>query len=703
MTRFPVFDATLLLQLLEDWQQSGRLRALDLALARFIRQQTATDDPLLLLSVALVSEAAGQGHVCLDLHTSLQQRQQLQQRLQPANTAQQQRQQCFVQWLQGLTLEAWLSSLSLSPAISDCRAAGDAWPERPLVLSGSNHSPLLYLRRYHQHEQQIQQGILQRLQQPLALPEAATQHLLQALFPESGSARLPTDQPDWQKISCVLAARHNFGIITGGPGTGKTTTVIRLLALLQGLQLLQQQPLLQIRLAAPTGKAAARLNASISRNVSSQPLPAALEQQLRAAIPTQVTTLHRLLGSQANTRHFRHHAGHPLPADLVVVDEASMVDVEMMARLLDALPPTARLILIGDKDQLASVEAGSVLGDLCQDALAGHYTADTCDWIQRITGEAPLDPQTGRLLLDEQGSAISQATGMLRHSYRFANHPGIGQLAATVNRTQPAAATEVLQLLESRDNLGCLRPEKNHWTRSFPQPTRPLTLQQAFHHLVVEGYRGYLQQLNQRPTTGQDDPEALQHWAQAVFAAHARFQLLAAVRQGDWGVEQLNREIRKALVTAGLLPAGNQQWYAGRPVLITRNDYSLKLMNGDIGICLDLCSDASPDQPAQLWVAFADEQGGIRWILPSRLQDAETVFAMTVHKSQGSEFEHTALVLPDQPGPVLTRELLYTGITRSSKDFTLVLPNPELLTGTLQNRVERASGLQPLFSRPKPD
>jgi hypothetical protein len=242
---------------------------------------------------------------------------------------------------------------------------------------------LLYLRRYWTYEQRIRAGIEARLSRPLTLPEDATRTLLDRLFAEENA-----DTPPWQRIACALAARRAFAIVTGGPGTGKTTTVVRLLALLQGLALEAGGPPLRIRLAAPTGKAAARLNESIAGQVASLPfdrLPGG-EDALRPAIPTQATTLHRLLGTRPDSRHFRYHAGQPLPADIVVVDEASMIDVELMAALLEALRPDARLIMLGDKDQLASVEAGAVLGDLCRHAREAHYTPQTRAWLEGVTG-----------------------------------------------------------------------------------------------------------------------------------------------------------------------------------------------------------------------------------------------------------------------------------------------------------------------------
>ena len=273
-------------------------------------------------------------------------------------------------------------------------------------------------------------SLRQRLNWQVVLPEGF-QAGLERLFASSQT------QPDWQKLACAVAARGAFSIITGGPGTGKTTTVVRLLALLQEPAVNAGRPL-RIRLAAPTGKAAARLTESIGRQVGQLTLsPAVLDE-----IPTQVTTVHRLLGSRPDTRHFRHHAGNPLPLDVLVVDEASMIDLEMMANLLGALPAHARLVLLGDKDQLASVEAGAVLGDLCRDAEAGRYSPDTRQWLEQVGGQslAPAGLEEG----DAQQHPLAQQTVMLRHSHRFGAQSGIGELARAVNRSDPQAARRVL-------------------------------------------------------------------------------------------------------------------------------------------------------------------------------------------------------------------------------------------------------------------
>jgi exodeoxyribonuclease V alpha subunit len=461
--------------------------------------------------------------------------------------------------------------------------------------------------------------------------------------------------------------------LSGGPGTGKTTTVVRLLALLQAPAVAAGQAL-RIRLAAPTGKAAARLTESIGQQARELPV----EERVRAAIPTKVETLHRLLGSRPNTRQFQHHAGNPLALDLLVVDEASMIDLEMMARLLEALPPHARLILLGDKDQLASVEAGAVLGDLCRDAEAGHYDPDTRQWLERIAGRS-LDDEN--LINGEPGQRpLAQQTVMLRHSRRFGPDSGIGQLARLVNRQDAVAARRLLA--EPRADLHCLRGSQDALARLITVGME-----------AAQGYAHYLEVLRAQrpPNTCEPKNPVWGQWAAKVLAAFERFRLLCALRKGDWGVAGLNARVQEELQRQGLIDSSHE-WYEGRPVLVTRNDYGLGLMNGDIGIALWVPGEKGG---SILRVAFPrnDGSGGVRFVLPSRLNGVETVYAMTVHKSQGSEFEHTALVLPDAQSPVLTKELVYTAITRAKAHFTLVEPRAGIFEAAVERQVRRVSGL----------
>lgn len=675
-------------RLIADWAERDWLRLLDLEFANFLWREVPDASPLLILAAALASHQLGRGHASLDLAATLDDPA-FALSLPPEGAQYSEREIPVllpIDVLAGVSLEQWKAAL-LHPALV-ASGTGDT----PLVLAGSR----LYLRRYWQYEQGVRARIDQRLKKSAALPISDLHQTLAALFPPTFS---PDKNTDWQKLACALATRSAFSIITGGPGTGKTTTVVKLLALLQALEL-ATDPLtrrtaspLRIRLAAPTGKAAARLNESIARAVAQLPLDS-LKQgaAIRAAIPVKVTTLHRLLGTRPDTRHFHHHAGNPLAIDVLVIDEASMVDLEMMAAVLAAMPASARVILLGDKDQLASVEAGAVLGELCQRAIDGHYTPFTCNWLQDATGERIIPA-----LIDENGTALDQAVVMLRHSYRFSTDSGIGLLAEAVNAGDTAAVSAVWNKGYEDLALLPLTGGKEATFRALVIDGSVLHSQTGNHIQTSKndnprcGYRHYLETMDRRQPAHDASQAVFDEWAGMVLQAHGKFQLLCALRRGPWGVEGLNQQIARLLHEAGLIPA-SEGWYPGRPVLVTSNDYSLGLMNGDIGITLKL----PEGQGWALRVAFPSGDGaqGIKWVRPSRLQVVETVYALTVHKSQGSEFTHAAMVLPDTINPILTRELLYTGITRASKWFTLAnAGGMNVLEKAISRRVLRMSGL----------
>ena len=624
------------------------LTALDLAFAQFLNDAQPSTDPRHTLLAALASHQYGRGHACLDL-------------------------QLLTEF--GVATLGWDSRLqNLLPADLAAAAPNLPWTQghaSPLVLADQR----LYLRRNWQAEQAIRASIQARLAQPCVVTDSLKSALASLFGTSSGSntsAESVSDKgagqlaPDWQKVACALAARGRFTLITGGPGTGKTTTVVRLLGLLQS-QALQAGKPLRIALAAPTGKAAARLGESIAQAI--QKLP----DHMQAHIPTQAQTLHKLLQVRAAVQA---SAVPALALDLVVVDEASMIDLELMARLLAAVPLSASLILLGDKDQLASVEAGAVMGQLCDGAEQGGYTTDTVQWLHANCGE-DVSAWAGN------ASSLAQHTVMLRLSRRFAASSVIGQWASAVN------AGNRLQVAD----LWSAAPRwQAQQVASVTQLEPPTGFSTHLADLVRTGWHDWMADLVSLgggsaqsgrsnefdPPKSAQSPQSDDAQALKLLAAFGKFQVLCAVREGPWGVTALNRSISRAL---GLPPDG---WYGGRPVMVTRNDYHLKLMNGDVGLCLPTAQG--------LRVAFA-QGSDLRWVLPSRLDAVETVFAMTVHKSQGSEFEHVALVLPDKMVPVLTRELLYTGITRAKQRLTLVVPQAGVLRQAAAAKILRSGGL----------
>ncbi len=648
---FAGLAAESLLDQLDEWAEAGWLRRLDSAFARFIAKLAPASPPEVLLAAALLAHMEGRGHSCLALDELLAAPQELLGWPEEAAAV-------LASVLRELPRD-WLPSLFANPVIlasshpstSSGRTEVDE-SRQPLVLDGHR----LYLRRYWRYECQVAQVIHQRVAGTESFAVVPVRSWLDRLFP-------PAAGPDWQKIACANALRGRLAIITGGPGTGKTYTVARLLALLFATA--PQPENLRVALAAPTGKAAARLKQSIDKAIGGlaetlgDDLPlAALTERIGAA-----RTLHSLLGARPDTRRLRHDAGNPLDIDVLIVDEASMVHLEMMSALLAALPERARLILLGDKDQLASVEAGAVLGDLCRDAEAGRYSWVTRDYVAATTGEI-IDPA----YLDPVGSPLAQQTVMLRTSRRFGGP--IGQLARAVNAGDGAGAS------------ACLRAEsaqKLHWIEhARAQSVVALALEGR--DGAPGGYRLYLAEVRSGP---QGDHAA---WIKRVLTAFERFRILCALREGEWGVAGLNRAIESALAEVRLI-SKRGEWYAGRPVMVTRNDYGAGVFNGDIGIALPA---AQAGVAMRVFFLDGDE---VRSVLASRLADVETAFAMTVHKSQGSEFEHTVLVLPPETSQVLTRELVYTGITRTREQFTLVSANSTVLNEAIARKTQRASGL----------
>src|SRR5450830_388847 len=561
----------------------GHLRRLSAAFARFIASldEGAPDATAVVVACVVLSELEGRGHSCLML----------------ADLADEPSQ------LLGWSEELWHAVLAVSgplPASLDgwralLAGAPQVWQvgahdvKQPLVLDGDR----LYLRRYWRDETLVGEKIAVRAQDLSTPPLAQVRQWLDILFDQ------PTQDggPDWQKVACAIALRGKVAIITGGPGTGKTYTVASLLTLLFAVSPQPEQ--LRIALAAPTGKAAARLKQSIDKAL------AGLAAKTRDSLPLlelakrmgPARTLHSLLGARPDTRAFQHHAGNPLDVDVLIVDEASMVHLEMMASVLDALPAGASLVLLGDKDQLSSVEAGAVLGDLCQHAEQGGYDADTAAYA--LAAASPL-PQ--RFLGD--AGPLAQQTVMLRESRRFGGP--IGHLALAVNTGDVAAAEATLR--SGAAELAWLEHAQ----------------QRQVLELALAGYRDYLSLVAQG-----SDPLA-------VLRAFENFRILCAVREGEWGVAGLNGAIEARLEQAGLLRRGGE-WYAGRPVMVTRNDYATRVYNGDIGVAL---LDPAQARAGSLRVYFL-EGDQVRSVLATRLRHVETAFAMTVHKSQGSEFAHT--------------------------------------------------------------
>ncbi|WP_409350116.1 exodeoxyribonuclease V subunit alpha [Yersinia vastinensis] len=616
--------------LLEQAVRDHLLRPLDVQFSRMI---AADNDPMLQLAAAILSAEAGAGHVCLPL--SYLQADELFGGRQPELS------QALWQAAGAPDKLRWAQVLNNAPAVSD------GSQPTPLVL----HNDRLYLQRMWQYEGDVVRFIASDnaasfINETRVVNETLLRETLDNLFGKAGP------EIDWQKVAAAVAATRRISVISGGPGTGKTTTVAKLLTAL--IQLSQGQRL-RIQLAAPTGKAAARLTESLGNAIRQLPLT----DDERKLFPEQASTLHRLLGAQPNSQRLRYHQGNPLSLDVLVVDEASMVDLPMMARLIAALPEKAQVIFLGDRDQLASVEAGAVLGDICRFAELG-YSSTRAAQLARLTG-CTLAGQIPIGDVQSDTVNVRDSLCLLRKSYRFDEKSGIGQLALAVNAGKYRDALSVLNGAHS---------DIEHFSLADADEY------QALLEDCATGYQHYLQ----LATTGAHTAD--------VLSAFGRYQLLCALRTGPFGVSGLNERVeqllhRKRLIERPVGPSG--RWYVGRPVMIGLNDSALGLFNGDIGIALI-------DGEGELRVHFQLPDGNIKSVQPSRLPSHETAYAMTVHKSQGSEFEHTALVLPNTFMPVLTRELVYTAITRARQRLTLYC-SEAVLSHAIRTPTLRLSGL----------
>jgi exodeoxyribonuclease V alpha subunit len=610
--------------------------------ARWARAQGASDASIAAIAraAAALSLAVSEGHVCLMLESLAA--------ATDDGTA------------RGPDVRSWRAALLASGIVGTPDAPGVL----PLILDADDR---LYLHRYFDYERRLARRLTQarlagagagageRAEASAsagagdAIASPALRARLSELF-AANAARLD-GAADWQQLAAALALRGPLTVISGGPGTGKTTTVVNLLACLIALA-----PDCRIALAAPTGKAAARMTDAIRQRA--QHLP----PELRDKMPAESSTVHRLLG--VTPAGFAHDADKPLAIDALVVDEASMLDLALATRLLEAVPPTARIVLLGDKDQLAAVESGAVFAELSIDPT---LTPGCVRELAALTGtraDLIVPPVPAR------ASALQDSAVWFTQTYRFSRDSGVGRLANYVNTGQARAAADWLRGGADSDV---------RWLAAASDAD-------ALHEMDA-GFAAYGRAVAADPGD-----------VAAITEAFGRFRVLCALRDGPRGVTALNaamtRRFRAALALPGLPPAGgghegalSSPWFAGRPVLVLDNDHVLRLFNGDIGIAL-------PDADGNLLVHFPDASapGGFRAVAPVRLPRHETAFAMTIHKSQGSEFDAILVMLPQQRSRVLTRELLYTAITRAKRQVTLVA-DEAVLAQAIATPTTRHSGL----------
>jgi exodeoxyribonuclease V alpha subunit len=526
-------------------------------------------------------------------------------------------------------LSQWIDKLKAAPVVG---APGEF---RPLILDEKYR---LYLQRYWAYEAQLAQVLTGKARSPRRpVDEQLLKEGLQRLFPHDEQ-----DEVNWQEVAALVAVLNGLTIISGGPGTGKTFTMAKILALMVEQA---RGRSLAIALAAPTGKAAARLKEVIKESKATLNC----SSDVKALIPEEASTIHRLLGPIRGAG-FRFNRDNPLPYDVVVIDETSMSDLPLMSKLASALKEEAQLILLGDKDQLASVEPGAVFGDICESGDANKFSSALVRQIEMVTGHEPPGTEKDR-------SVLIDSTVVLEKNYRFGSQSGIGRLARLVKEGK---GREALELLES----GVFSDI------SWQDVPSAGALAGVLERDSLSYHSDYLRA---------GEPAD-------AFTLFNRFHMLCALREGPYGVVAINQMIQNFCAKRGLIKREGR-WYRGQPLLVIANDYRLKLFNGDIGILLD-----DPGTGA-LRAYFPTEEGAFRKILPGRLSAYETAHAITVHKSQGSEFEHVLVLLPDRHSEVVTRELIYTAITRASKRVE-VWGRKESFAEAVSSATRRVSGLK---------
>lgn len=508
---------------------------------------------------------------------------------------------------------------------------------RPLILDDHGR---LYLYRYWDYEQRLARNIKNRLEYDYyTVDKKLLKQNLSVLFD-------PENADKDQVIASVCALLQRFVVISGGPGTGKTSVVIKILVLLIQQYAAEQNPL-RIALAAPTGKAAVRLNESIENALEVISCP----EDVKQLIPRESYTMHRLLGPIQRPPFFRFNENNQLPYDIVIIDEASMADLALMTRVFEAVPVTSRIVLLGDKDQLSSVEAGAVLGDICDTGKTHSFSRKFTETLNRLL-PGSLTGKTG----SNEEPKIADSIIILHTSYRFGTDSGIGELSRLINEGDADRAVTLLK--------------ENQFADVSYIEGNTAGLYEFLAERIISGYSPYIKS---------DDPE------DALKKLHD-FTILCALKKGPYGVDTINSFTESVLAKGGIINP-EHRWYNGRPVMIKRNSYNIQLYNGDIGI---LKNDHKDHDNIRFYIY---SQGIMRIIPPLKLPEHETAFSMTVHKSQGSEFKRVLILLPDRVSPVLSRELLYTAVTRA-REKVEIYGREEIIRFMIKNPVLRMSGLR---------
>lgn len=579
-------------------QMTPNMSHLNYHFSQFMCRIADTDSEALAIASALVSYWTERGHICINLN----------------EFAEKPLHECLDVSAPKLKEEPLLPAIDTwTETLRSSGVVGEPGEKKPLILDKKNR---LYLYRYYTYETRLLKQLVYRSRSEISgLYLSGLSQFLDRLFAKDAEHSL-------QRRAVEIAINKKLCIVSGGPGTGKTTVAARIIAAL--IHVSESTP--HIHLTAPTGKAAQRLQESL--NEVKQTLDCS--ESIISAMPDDAMTIHRLLKPKQRSPHFKHNSDNPLPSDVVVVDEASMIDLALMSKLLMALRNEARLIILGDKDQLASVDPGAVLGDICSPS---------------------------------EKSSLNACMVHLSKNYRFGESSGIYKAAQAVNAGDAKNALNIIENNPSFTDI--VWKDYQDIGRIKKALTEKISLQTKYLNF-------------------QNNPR------QALMMLNT-FRILCAVRKGPYGVERLNHLIAEILASKGLIQP-NKRWYHGRPIMIIKNDHGIGLYNGDVGLILKDRADQNI-----LKAFFIGSDNKIKKVLPARLPEHETVFAMTVHKSQGSEFDHVLLVLPEKQSKILTRELVYTGITRTRK-FIEIWGTKNTFISAVTNKICRQSGLAEAFA-----